>query len=148
MAERDASSLTDITKKSMIDNGDGTFTQRVMANVTSGGVFSNIKTSQNLSLTPMNYVTSVAQNFKLKALMIHTSVPITETIDLLYDDNNGNNYDTLLRRIQFTNNQDGAFCPEGDLFVFGTLGDKIKVTCTNANLTGTIYITLQIEVIG
>lgn len=141
-------SLTDLTLKSLIDNGDGTFTQRVMANVTSGGVFSNIKASQDLSSAPLNYATTINQNFKLKALMIHTSVPISETIDLLYDDSNGNNYDTLLRRIQFNANSDGAFCPEGELFVFGAIGDKIKVTCTNVNLTGTIYITLQIEVIG
>jgi len=142
-----AFSMTDLMTKSMIDNGDGTFTQRVMANVTSGGVFSNLQYSQDLSLGQLNYSTSIVSNFKVKGLMIHCSQPITETINLYYDDNNGSGYDTLLRKFNFSNNQDSAFYPEGDLYVFGTLGDKIKITCTNDNLVGTIKITLQIEVI-
>ena len=140
-------SITDLMVKSMIDNGDGTMTQRVMANVTSGGVFSNLQTSQNLTLSPLTYSTNMASNFKVKGLMIHCSQPITETIKLYYDDNNGNGYDTLLRQFNFNNNQDSAFYPEGDLYVFGSIGDKIKITCTNNNLVGTINITLQIEVI-
>ena len=47
-------SMTDLMTKSMIDNGDGTFTQRVMANVTTGGIFSNLQHSQDLSLGQLN----------------------------------------------------------------------------------------------
>ncbi|MDD5355086.1 MAG: hypothetical protein PHY56_00890 [Candidatus Omnitrophica bacterium] len=100
-----------------------------------------ITTNQDLSAGALNYTTSVGRKFKLAEIILHASVAITETITITRDSKNGANYDHILRSFDLVGEQDFVFRPEGECNF--EENDEIKVQCTNANLTGTIYVEIR-----
>ena len=97
----------------------------------------DITTSQDLSLGAMSFTTTIERRFKLEQIIFHSDVPITETINISLDSGNGASYDTLMRAKSLSNESNFTFVPEGQNNFYA--GDEIKITCTNANLTGTLY---------
>jgi hypothetical protein len=101
---------------------------------------SDITFSQDLSVgvgTPLSYTTSIGRRFRLEQIIFHASVAITETITITLDSGKGANYDTVLRVKSLVAEQNYVFVPTGDNNFYA--GDELKIECTAANDTGTIY---------
>ena len=98
-------------------------------------------TSQNLALGALSYTTSIGRQFKLEEILLRASVAISETITISRDSNNGSNYDTVLASRVMVSETDFVFRPQGECnFVSG---DELKIQCTNANLTATVYVEVR-----
>ena len=103
---------------------------------------SPITTSQDLSAGALLYTTSIGRNFRLEKIYFKASVAITETITITLDYKQGANYDIVLRVKGLSSESSFIYVPEGFDAVFLS-GDEIKIQCTNANLTGTIYVEVK-----
>ena len=101
----------------------------------------DIVTSQDLSTGALSYTTSIGRRFKLERILFHASVAITETITITLDSGQGATYDVVLRKKSLSSEQDFIYIPDGENNYYA--GDEIKIQCTNANLTGTIYATIK-----
>ena len=97
--------------------------------------------SQNLALAALSYTTTFARRFKLQSIGLSASVGITETVTFSLISAKGSNYDRILKRVTLADEQDVHYAPEGELNL--QAGDEIKVECTNANTTGTVYATIK-----
>ena len=97
----------------------------------------DLASSQDLSAAPLAYTTSIGRRFKLDSVSGKASVAITETVTITLDSNEGANYDVVLATISLVSKSSFVWRPEGELNLVA--GDEIKVQCTNANVTGTIY---------
>jgi len=104
---------------------------------------SDITTSQDLSSGALSYTTSIARQFKLERIYFHFSAAVTETITITLDSAKGANYDTVLRKVNLSSSADFVYVPEGQANFKN--GDEIKVQCTNANLTGIVYVTFKTQ---
>jgi len=103
-------------------------------------------TSQNLASAALSYTTSFGCNFRLCQVLLKASTNITETITVVFDSKEGSNYDVVLDSTSLTAAQNYVFRPTGQCIFMD--GDEVKVTCTNANLTGTVYVTIIAEPFG
>ena len=97
--------------------------------------------SQNLALGALSYTTDHGRRFKLESVSLHASVAITETVTITLESAHGANYDEVLATVDLVGEQDFVFRPQGELNL--QVGDEIKVQCTNANTTGTVYATVK-----
>lgn len=102
---------------------------------------SDITTSQDLTAGALDYTTTIGRRFKLEQIIFRASVAITETITITLDSGNGASYDTVLRVKGLANEQNYVFIPEGQVNFQAT--DALRIQCTNANLTGTLYVTIK-----
>ena len=76
--------------------------------------------------------------FHLNKIIFKASENITETITITLDSAKGSTYDVVLKKVTLIGKQDYVFTPEeGDADLQD--GDEIKVECTAANDTGSIY---------
>lgn len=98
-------------------------------------------TSQNLASGALSYTTDYARAFKLEQVAVRASVSITETIRVYLDSAHGSNYDVLLREEELEAQSHFVFRPDGEANF--QAGDEIRVECTNANGTGTVYATVK-----
>jgi hypothetical protein len=98
-------------------------------------------TSQNLANAALSYTTDYGRRFKLESVSLHASVAITETVTVTLDSAHGANYDVVLAKIDLDAEQDWVFRPQGELNL--QVGDEIKIQCTAANVTGTVYATIK-----
>ena len=101
----------------------------------------DLVTSQDLSTGALSYTTSIGRRFRLERILFHASVAITETITITLDSGQGATYDVELRKKSLSSEQDFIYVPEGENNYYA--GDEIKIQCTNANTTGTIYVTVK-----
>lgn len=101
----------------------------------------DINTSQDLSSAVLSYTTSIAKAFKLDQIIIKASVNITETITITLISAKGTNYNAVLRKRSLSAEQNFVYKPEGGSNY--QAGDEIKVECTKANSTGTVYLTIK-----
>ena len=108
-----------------------------------GFLKSDITFSQDLTAGALSYTTTLTRKFKLASIMFHASGVITETITITLDSVQGANYDTLLRSKSLAAEQNFVYLPDGE--VLFQAGDKLKITCTNANLAETIYGTIKLQ---
>ncbi len=99
----------------------------------------DLTTSQDLSAGALSYTTTFTSAFELEEILFHFDTAVTEIITITLDSKNGAAYDTVLRTINVNNMPDAKF-PSGEKF---SVGDQIKVACTNANATGTCYVTFK-----
>lgn len=93
--------------------------------------------SQALTSAALSATTSIGRRFKLEQVMVQASVAITETITVTLDSAQGSSYDVILKRESLVAAQSFVYRPQGELNC--NAGDEIKVQCTNANTTGTVY---------
>lgn len=103
---------------------------------------SPITTSQDLSAGALLYTTSIGRNFRLDSINFKSSVAITETITITIDSKNGSSYDVVLRVKGLSSESNFIYTPDGFDACFAA-GDEIKIQCTNANLTGTLYVEIK-----
>ena len=101
----------------------------------------DITTSQNLATGALSYTTSIGRKFRLQEVAIHFSVAVTETVTVTRDSITGANYDPPLSKRSMVAEQDFLFRPQGECDFQD--GDEVKVQCTQANLTGTAYVTIK-----
>ena len=107
----------------------------------------DLTSSQDLSVAALSYTSSSnSRKFKLEEVIIHFSVAVTETITITRDSINGANYDHVLVKRSLVAGQDFVFRPQGEENFQS--GDEIKVQCTNANTTGTAYLTIKRSELG
>jgi len=106
----------------------------------------DITTSQDLSAGALSYTTSIPTGFQLEEIHFHFDTDVTETITITLDSGNGANYDTVLRTINVYAENDAVYNPVKK--VNYAAGDQIKVACTNANLTGNVYVTIKVSEIS
>ena len=100
----------------------------------------DLTTSQDLSEDALSYTTDYGRKFKLEQITIHFSVAVTETVTITLDSATGTEYDTVLRKMTLSSQQDFLY-PAGGINLQS--GDKIKVQCTNANRTGIAYLVIK-----
>lgn len=94
--------------------------------------------TQDLSSAALDVTTSIAFDTQLSMVTIKASVNITETVTISIDQNAGANFDVILASEKFKNQQDMVYIPDGDVYL--KKGTEIRVQCTNANTTGTVYV--------
>lgn len=97
--------------------------------------------SQNLASGALSYTTAFARKFKLEQVLIGFSQAVTETVTVTLDSVNGANYDRVLQSVALIAETDFVYRPQGEANF--QAGDEIKVQCTNANTTGTAYLTIK-----
>lgn len=97
--------------------------------------------SQDLSQGALSYTTNYARAFKLEQILIKASVNISETITITVDSASGASYDTVLSTADLQGESSYVFRPSGQANF--QAGDEIKVQCTNANATGTVYVVVK-----
>ena len=94
--------------------------------------------TQALTTAALSKSFTVPHRAKLDEILIHASTGISETITVTHDAyHEGSNYDTVLKTTTLTSEQDFVFRPTG-VCVFEK-NDILKIQCTNANATGTVY---------
>jgi hypothetical protein len=101
----------------------------------------DIQTSQDLSVAALSYTTSIGRRFRLDEVIIHASVVITETITISKVSKEGANYTAVLASSDLVAERDFLFRPQGECNFLED--DEVKVECTQANLTGTVYLTIK-----
>lgn len=99
--------------------------------------------SQNLATAALSYTTDYSNRFKLEQIIIKASVNISETITITLDSASGANYDTILAQRTLVAEQNFVFRPQGEANF--QAGDNIKIECTNANATGTVYVVVKAQ---
>jgi len=108
---------------------------------------SDLTTSQDLSTEALSYTSSSnSRKFKLEEVILHFSAAVTETVTITRDSAKGADYDHVLAKRSLVAEQDFIFRPQGEENF--QAGDEIKVQCTNANLTGTVYVTIKRSELG
>jgi len=101
------------------------------------------KFSQSLVSAALSFSTGFGEAGNIKAIYFSASTNITETITITRVSANGTNYDFLLKTINLIGEKYASYYPDGQLFI--GKGDSIKVQCTKANSTGTIYGLIHFE---
>ncbi len=111
---------------------------------TSSRVFTRTEVSQYLSLGSLSKTTaSSGARWKLMQVLFHSSVAISETVTIVFASGTSANYNTILYTGVLSAQSNSQYQPDSE--IIGLSGDEITVTCTNANLTGTIYATIILE---
>ena len=100
-----------------------------------------LRTSQDLSAAALSYTTALDRAFKLEEVTIHADANITETITISRDSVGGASYDTVLAKRDMVGEADFVFRPQGECNFFA--GDNVKIACTNANVTGVVYVEIK-----
>lgn len=117
----------------------------IQATIISNTVnFSRKETSQNLALGTLSYISNFNVNVKIKQVLIHSSVAITETITIYFNSVTGSNYDTQLISETLVAESNLVYRP-GELILLQ--GDELTITCTNSGGTGIVYVTIIGELI-
>ena len=111
--------------------------------MSNNSLIPDITTSQDLSLAVLDYTTTLTRRFRIQRIIFHASVAITETITITLDSRKGANYDAGLRKKSLSAEQDFIYIPDGENDYYA--GDNIKIYCTNANLTGTLYANFKLQ---
>ena len=106
----------------------------------------DIVTSQDLTADPLSYTTSISSAFRVSEVTVHFSVAVTETITITKDSAKGSNYDTVKVNRSMVSEQDFVYRPQGDADY--QAGDNLKIAITNANVTGTAYVTIKTSELG
>ena len=123
----------------VVDNGDGTFSLLVQAMPRS---VKSVTGSQDLSISAASVSTSETSPFELLFVAVHASTSINETVTIRFISGDGSDYNTMIDSIDLSGT-DLFWQPSNRLIC--KAGDQIQVEVTNANLTGTVYITIQIR---
>jgi len=146
-------SVSEISNRTEIDNGNGTSSLRVSGNLSIGGNRSLITIPpQDLSTGIFNYVTTLGSDFKLQSLTVKFSEDVVEDVKLIVD-SVGVNYDTMIYKEQ-TSNDGGvtgaselAFYPDSEMVIYAGSGQQLRLQITNDGGNGIAYAQIGIEVL-
>jgi len=102
----------------------------------------DLTSSQDLTAGALSYESSSGnRSFKVDEVILKASVNITETVTITRTSSAGATYDHIIAKRSMIAEQNFVFRPSGDCNF--RAGDEIKVECTNANVTGVVYITIK-----
>lgn len=103
--------------------------------------------SQDLTAAAFSQTFSFRFPVNVVQVFVHASASITETVTITYDApaGDGSNYDTVLATNALAGGTDYAFRPTGALPLYIPEGGALVVGVTNANTTGTVYVTVFVE---
>lgn len=102
--------------------------------------------TSDLSEAALSLETNFSGRFMLSQVLLSASVNITETVTVTFISKDGTTYDVILDTSNLSSAKNYVFRPTGRLIC--EAGDKIKVTCTKANNTGSVYATIIAEDLG
>jgi hypothetical protein len=91
----------------------------------------------------LSYTTVLTRKFKVSSVHFHFDAAVTETIVITFDSKQGSDYDTVLKRTSLSGATDYVWRPEVDCDF--QAGDKLKIQCTNANLTGNAFALIKLR---
>lgn len=98
---------------------------------------------QSLASAALNQSVTYNGQVKLRAVYIRASTTITETITITLVSPNGSTYDIVVDTKTLNAEQNYIFHPTWELIILK--GASLKIQCTNANTTGTLYVTVHAE---
>jgi len=101
------------------------------------------KAEQDLSVAALQEDFDFPVSCKLVTVYLRASVPITEDVTVSFISKDGSSYDTQIDTDRLTAEQDYVYQASGSIGI--NEGDKVRVECTNANTTGTVYTTVKTE---
>lgn len=99
--------------------------------------------SQALTSSALSQSTTFENIVNIKAIYLKASVAITETVTITLVSPDSTNYDIILDTKTLNAESSYIFHPSWDVVILK--GSSIKVQCTNANTTGTVYVTIHAE---
>jgi hypothetical protein len=99
--------------------------------------------TQDLTSGAMSQEFTFFDVVRLNQILINFSTNITETITITLKSTFGTNYDVILDKVTLNSDGDYAFIPDRRPFL--NKGDTLLIQCTNANTTGILYGTYQVE---
>lgn len=102
---------------------------------------SDLTISQDLSLAPLNHTFNFGRKVKIESINVASSVPISEQVSATIDMGVGSAFDTLIWDVVLVAESSARYKPQGEENLQSS--DKLKVQCTNANFTGTVYVTVK-----
>lgn len=106
----------------------------------------DLTTFQDLTAAALSYTTTITKACKLDQILFKASVAITETITITIDSAHGADYDPIIKTINLSASSSYQYKPEGEMNL--QAGDEVKIQCTNANITGTMYVTVKLSELG
>ena len=104
------------------------------------------ETSQALTAAALSYTTTFASNWQLSEVHLKASTNITETVTCTFASRTGSSYNVTLDTSNLSSSQNYVFRPSGNCVFMD--GDELRVTCTAANGTGTVYVNIIGEPYG
>lgn len=96
---------------------------------------------QSLASGSFSYTTDYGRKVKIESVALHASVAITETVKVTLLSGKGANYNVVLANYDLVAEQDFVWRPDGEMNLQAE--DALRITCTNANLTGIVYLTVK-----
>lgn len=103
----------------------------------------SLKTTHNLADDEFSHDFDFGYACKLTTVYLHSSLPITEDVEVWFISADGENYHTLIDSSEMVSDSDYVFSANGDIAI--NEGDKIRVKCTNANGVGFLGVTCKVE---
>lgn len=114
--------------------------------VTQTGQTKELKTSQDLATGALSFETQENSDFSLGSVGIKFSDSVSETINITLTKSDPN-YDTLIATTVLSGNTSFFYLPENEIKILSSVGQQLKVECTNVGGSETAYVTVNIEVI-
>jgi len=100
-------------------------------------------TSQALASGPLDVSYIFNEQVNIVAIYIKASTTIIETVTITRISRNGTNYNVPLEIRTLNGNSSLIYAPTWRCIL--KIGDSVRIQCTNANLTGTLYVTSHFE---
>ena len=98
----------------------------------------------DLTSAALNYTTDYNNYVRIQNVNFHFSEAVSETVKVTLDSKNGANYDIVKREVVLVGEKDYVYTPdqgEGSLDL--QKGDELKIECTKANVTGSVFVTVK-----
>lgn len=137
--------VTDISLEPLMNKVYDSTSSALKTISSSSGVItlSRKESSQSLAEDALSYTTNFAAKTRIKQILLHSSIAITQTVTISIDSKTGANYDTTLASNSLVSESNYSYlpCPE---FILES-GDEIVVACTN---TGTPAATVYVTILG
>lgn len=99
--------------------------------------------NHNLVEAEMDESLAFGYSCKLVTVYLKFSVPVTETVQIIFDSGDGEDYDTVIAEEDLDAASSFVFAAPGDIALDEE--DKIRVKITNANGVGEVFCTVKVE---
>ena len=99
--------------------------------------------TQDLTSDALDFTMESVYDMRVIQVTIKASTNITETITITLDQKEGSDYDITVKESTLNSKRNYLL---SDKYVYLTKEDKLRIQCTNANTTGTVYGTVVMEV--
>lgn len=141
----------EVLNKILIDDGLGNNFMAVKGSISIGGSRVKVQQSQDLSVGQFDYTTAIPSDFMLRGFTVHSDAELMEDVNIWLKEVD-DNYTTLVYYNSFID-EDGngssnmSFFSDSDLIIPASLNSQVRITISNNNLTGNVYVSLFLEVL-